>query len=116
VKPLRVPTALRDKLGPDASEALVEMLHDSARQSADDTIDRATERFERRLAEELAKMRVELAQGLASLRQEIAEGNGALRKEFHESLSATHTALLRWSLVFWTGQVVVLVALLRFLR
>ena len=92
------------------------MLHDSARTSTDDAIERAAERFERRLAEELAKIRVELAQGLASLRQEIAEGNSALRKEFHESLTATHTALLRWSLVFWTGQMVVMVAVLRILR
>jgi len=105
VEPLRVPSALRDKLGPDAALALIEMLHDNARQSTDDAIDRAAERFERRLTEELAKMRVELAQGL-----------GDLRKEFHESLTATHTALLRWSLVFWTGQMVVMVAVLRILR
>ena len=115
-QPLRVPTALRDQLGRDAALALIEMLHDSARQSIDDAIDRAAERFERRLAEELAKLRVEMAQGLTSLRQEIAEGNSALRKEFHESLTAPHTALLRWSLVLWTGQVVVLAALLRILR
>ena len=105
VEPLRVPSALRDKLGPDAALALIEMLHDNARQSTDDAIDRAAERFERRLTEELAKMRVELAQGL-----------GDLRKEFHESLTATHTTLLRWSLVFWTGQMVVMVAVLRVLR
>ena len=116
MEPLRVPTALRDKLGPDATLALVEMLHDSARQSVDDAIDRAAERFERRLAEELAKMRVELAHGLAGVERTMTEGLGDLRKEFHESLSATHTALLRWSLVFWTGQVVVLAALLRILR
>ncbi len=116
MEPLRVPTALRNKLGPDAALALIEMLHDNARQSVDDAIDRAAERFERRLAEELAKMRVELAHGLASLRQEITEGNGALRKAFHESLTATHTALLRWSLVCWTGQMVVMVAVLRILR
>ena len=105
MRPLRVPTALRDKLGADATLGLIEMLHDSSRQSVDDAIDRAAGRFERRLAEELAKMRVELAQGL-----------GDLRKELHESLTATHTALLRWSLVFWTGQVVVLVGVLRILR
>ena len=108
MQPLRVPTALRDKLGPDATLALIEMLHDNARQSVDDAIDRA--------AEELAKIRVELALGLAGLRQEMAEGHSAIRKEFHESLTATHTTLLRWSLVFWTGQMVVMVAVLRVLR
>ena len=107
MEPLRVPTALRETLGPDATLALSEMLHDSARPSTDDAIDRAAERFERRLAEELAEMRVELAQGLASVERTMAEGLGDLRKEFHESLTATHTALLRWSLVFWTGQMVV---------
>ena len=116
MEPLRVPTALRDKLGPDATLALIEMLHDNARQSVDDAIDRAAERFERRLAEELAKIRVELAQGLASVERTMTEGLGDLRKELHESLTATHTSLLRWSLVFWTGQVVVLVAVLRILR
>ena len=116
MQPLRVPTALRDKLGPDATLALIEMLHDNARQSVDDAIDRAAERFERRLAEELAKIRVELAQGIASVEQTMNQGLGDLRKELHESLTATHTALLRWSLVFWTGQVVVLVGVLRILR
>ena len=81
----------------------------------DHAIDRAAERFERRLAEELAKMRVEFAQGPAGLTQEMAEGHSVIRKEFHESLTATHTALLRSSLVFWTGQMVVMVAVLRIL-
>ena len=67
MKPLRVPTALRDKLGPDASEALVEMFHDSARPSVDVAIDRLAECFERRPAEGLARTRVELAQRLAAL-------------------------------------------------
>ena len=46
----------------------------------------------------------------------MTEGFSDMRQELNESSSADHNALLRWSLVFWTAQVVVLVALLRILR
>ena len=46
----------------------------------DRLIDRVTERFERRLAEECGKLRVEMAHGFGSLRAEMIERNAELLK------------------------------------
>ena len=54
----------------------------------------AGERFERRLAEEL----------------------GALRCEFHRDLHAIRVDLLKWSFLFWIGQVGVLSGVIAALR
>jgi hypothetical protein len=68
---------------------------------ADPLIDRVTERFERRLAEECGKLRVEMAHGFGSLRAEMIERNGEL---------------LKWALVYaitLAGVVAALLALFR---
>lgn len=57
----------------------------------------AVERFERRLSEQMSALRVELAQAIAGVRQEIATG----RVEY-----------IRWSFLFWVGQVAAVAALL----
>ena len=57
----------------------------------------ASDRFERRLAEELADLRVELGKDIAGLRREMSN----MRVE-----------LLRWSFVFWLGQITVIAAML----
>lgn len=61
-----VPKSLREKLGDDGSEALVELLN-AAHSLQKSALDVVSERFERRLAEEVAKLRQELADLRASL-------------------------------------------------
>ena len=70
-------------------------------ESADQVIDRVTERFERRLAEECGKLRVEMAHGFGSLRAEMIERNGEL---------------LKWGLVYAVTQAGVVAALLALFR
>lgn len=64
----------------------------------------AAERFERRLAEEIAGLRVDLMRemhtGFASIRQEMAD---------------QRVELLKWSLLFWVGQFAAVTAVLSFL-
>jgi hypothetical protein len=64
----------------------------------------ATDRFERRLAEELAITRVEFTRelhgGLSNIRREMAD----LRVE-----------ILRWSFLFWLGQITVVGLMLSYL-
>ncbi len=80
---------------------IVDMIHASIRANIESAVDRITERFKRRLTEEISGLRVEMAHGFASLRQEIA---------------VTKVELIKWSFVFWTGQVVVLGGLMAILR
>ena len=147
----RVPEVLRERLGDEACAALVTMLQESSRFSVDDAMNRASERFERRLASELTKMRLEFGTALADsqaalrkeftvmyrdLRKELANSQAELRKEttsgqaqllkafvnsqatlreeMRAGLDRNRTELLRWSFGLWTGQVVVVLAILAF--
>lgn len=71
----------------------------------------AAERFERRLAEEIAGVRVEMHQGFADVRVEMHEGFGGLRQE----MSGLRVELLKWSFLFWVGQVAAVAGLLAFM-
>jgi hypothetical protein len=68
----------------------------------------ATDRFERRLAEENGKLRVEMANGFGRLGMEIAALRGDLRAEMVER----NHELLKWALVFWLTQIAAIAALL----
>ena len=57
---VRVPPALRMRLGDDASEALIDMVQEAGNGWRDEVWQRAIERFERRISEENARTRVEI--------------------------------------------------------
>ncbi|MBZ5560135.1 MAG: hypothetical protein LAO77_22995 [Acidobacteriia bacterium] len=97
----RIPAALRKQLGDDATFGLVELLDADRKEWSDQVLSVATDRFERRLTEEVSALRVdltrELHQGLTSVRQEIA---------------TTRVDMLKWSFVFWIGQVAAMAGLM----
>lgn len=64
----------------------------------------AGERFERRLAQEVAGLEIRL-------RQEIRDGFTALRRELSELRAET----LKWSFVSWIGQLAAIAGLLSFM-
>jgi hypothetical protein len=61
----------------------------------------ATERFERRLAEENAKLRIQMTEGFGSLRAEMIDRN---------------SGLLKWALIFGATQTGALAAVIVALR
>ena len=75
-------------------------------------LERATERFERRLAEECGKLRAEIASANGSLRAEMAQGFGALRAEMIDR----NSELLKWFLVYAVTQTGVVAGLLALFR
>ena len=60
----------------------------------------AGERFEVRMAQEMSGLRQEMCTGLCTIRNEIA---------------ATRVELIRWSFLFWIGQVAAVAGLLAFM-
>ena len=76
----------------------------------------ALERFERRLTEEVAGVRVSMAQCESGLRLEI----GKLREELRKEMADLRFDLLKWSFAFWIGQVIAVAGImglmLRFTR
>ena len=84
-----VPLALRTKLGDGASMALAEMLSEREDVWSEQVMHLAIERFERRLTEVVAPVRIDLAQ-----------------MESH---------LMKWSFLFWISQVATLAGLVALL-
>jgi hypothetical protein len=80
----------------------------------DDVLSTATDRFERRLAEECGRQRMETAQlrvdvikGDADIRGELSGMRLDMVKQFAESrldAEAKHRKILKWAVVFWAGQ------------
>jgi hypothetical protein len=77
------------RLGPDGAKELAEVLDSEQQTWSERVLTLTTERFERRLIDEVAKLRVDLA-----------------RDRFE---------VLKWMFVFWIGQVAVMSAIMSFL-
>jgi hypothetical protein len=80
------------------------------------------ERFERRLTEEISGLRVELHEQIAGVRAEMYRELQALRLELHDGLAAVRhemgimrADMLKWSFLFWVGQVATIAALLSYM-
>jgi hypothetical protein len=90
---IAVPRPLREKLGEEGTDALVALINEAGESNKKSVIEVVEERFERRLAEEIGKVREEIGR----LRVEMAD----LRAN-----------LVQWMFLFWIGQIGVLTGIL----
>jgi hypothetical protein len=92
---------LRDRLGAEPSADRVHTLTIAQ----NETLDLAVDRFDARLAATSARLRADLREeivnGDASIRVALVEGLSQIRKE----MSEMRVDVLRWSFLFWLGQV-----------
>lgn len=77
-----------------------------------DVIMIVTDRFERRLTEEVSKVRVDMATEFGKVRAEMAQGFGSLRAEMVDR----NAELLKWGLIFGATQTAALAAVIAVLR
>jgi hypothetical protein len=101
---LRVPTALADRLGERGAEDLVVLLRSVRTEWSNDVLTLATERYERRLTEEVSRLRVDFAQEI-----------GRLRADVSRELATTRVDQFKWSFAFWLGQVATTAGLLAYM-
>ena len=91
-------------VGDDATFGLIELLDSNRREWSEHVLSVAADRFERRLTEEISDFREEIREGLhdglTSVRQEIA---------------TTRVEMLKWSFLFWIGQVAAMAGLLAYM-
>ena len=125
--------ALREKLGEEAMGGLQTFVDDAGQKWKDEVLALATERFNRRLGEEIGALRLDMAKEFAAVRVETAREFSAVRVEMAREFSAvrvemaamrtelrtemaamaaglrtemaaTHFSMLKWAFVFWIGQ------------
>ena len=114
-----VPVPLRLRLGPDATGGLVELLDLAHREGRADVIAACTERFERRLVDEVAGVRVQIAQVESSLRVELAQMGAGIRQEMaqmgagiRQEMASGRVELFKWCFLFWVGQVLAMAGMM----
>jgi hypothetical protein len=105
---IAVPRPLREKLGEDGTDALVALINEAGENTKKSVIEVVEERFARRLAEELGKLRVEITEEMGKLRAELSGEVNKLRAEMHD----LRANLIQWMFVFWIGQIGVLTGIL----
>src|SRR5262245_44585236 len=92
-----------------------------------DKEDNETDRFERRFTKEIAGLKLELRSsldnGLTSVRQDFHQELTSFSRELHDGLTdvrqdfaTARVEMLKWSFLFWIGQVTVIGGLFALLR
>lgn len=100
---IAVPRPLREKLGEEGTDALVALINEAGENNKKSVIEVVEERFERRLGEEIGKVREEIGK----VRVEMAEGMSNMRVD----MADLRASLIQWMFVFWIGQIGVLIGL-----
>ena len=83
-----VPDALQARLGHQATVCLLQLLDRAHSEKRGDVIAACSERFERRLVEEVSGLRVQIAQGECTLRGETSSLGATLRQEMADLRNA----------------------------
>ena len=119
--------ALRERLGAEGTSGLLSVLDVAEREWREDVLSLAGERFERRLAETGANLRVQIGHSEAAVRGEMAQMEVRIVREIAncrgdliQAIANGRGDLIKWSFLFWIGQVVamsaVMGAMLRMIR
>ncbi len=74
----------------------------------EEIIEIVEEKFERRLSEELGKLRVEMAEMKSELRGEMAD----MKSELNNKMGSMRADIIKWMFVFWVGQIDVMIGIL----
>ena len=92
-------------------EEFKEVINDAGKQWKDDVLAVTVERFERRLGVEIGALRIDMAKEFASVRTDMAKEFAAVRTEMARELGRVENTLLKWSFLFWIGQVAAIAAI-----
>ncbi len=110
---------LKEKLGEDGVNALIEVIEEERERTRDNLFRLLDERFARRLAEEIGKLRSEMHDEIGLLRAEVHREIakvwneiGKLRAEMHDEIGELKADMIKWMFVFWATQMLAIMGIL----
>ena len=127
---ISIPKPLREKLGDEASDSLVQMINQFEYEHRNSVISLTEEKFENKLNQELSSFREamirsdlsikeELKKDILSLREEMIRSDLLIKGELKEEISnlrgdmnKNNTATIKWMFIFWIGQIGALLGIL----
>ena len=93
-------------------EALIELINEAQKETQNNVIKFVEEKFEKRLSEELAKVRIELTERIEGVRTELKSeienlriNDERIKTELIERIEKKHSDTIRWMFIFWVGQI-----------
>jgi hypothetical protein len=98
---------LREHLGMETSEDLTQAFEDAKK----DMLAAAQDRFEARLSIVASQLREEMHRGNSELRIAMTDGFSKIRQE----MADLRVDVLRWSFLFWIGQLAATVSVLAYM-
>ncbi len=116
---ITVPRPLRERLGEEGAEALVQLINQATEAARGDMVAVVEEKFERRLTEEASKLRAEVGQlrselveRIESVRSELTGRIESVRSELMGKIESVRSELIKWMFLFWVGQIGAVVGIL----
>jgi hypothetical protein len=94
---LTVKRPLREKLGEEGADALVDLINQAQQEQKNVIVTFVEEKFERRLSEEISKLEVKLVERISAVEAKISEAKADL---------------IKWMFIFWVGQIAVILGIL----
>lgn len=101
---IEIPPALAERLGERGTDGLIVVLRSARSEWTNDVLMLATERYERRLTEEVSRLRVDFAHEIGHLRADVSR-----------ELATTRVDQFKWAFAFWLGQVATTAGLLAYM-
>ena len=103
-----LPRALYERLTEEGASALRLVLSEVEDDAVARALEIVEERFERRLSEEISKLRGEFQTEIGKLRLDFTTETAKLRSE----MAQMEARVIKWMFIFWVGQVGTITAIL----
>lgn len=114
-----VPKILREKLGEDEADFLIELINKSEKNGKEDTLKFIEEKFEKRLTIEASNINDRITTEISKVHEhittEIAKINENVTtktSKIDNKISETKTEIIKWMFIFWIGQIGVMLGIL----
>jgi len=116
---ITIPRVLREKLGDNGADSLVELLNRVSNHTRDDVLTFVEEKFEHHLSEEIGKVNERIAEERVSINQRITEEVAKVNQRITDEIGMVRTDmhalradLIKWMFIFWAGQIGVILGIL----